>query len=538
MARHAQPAMKVLQSSIFLMGSTIMTAGLGFLFWGLVAHLYSTERVGLATSLISAISLISYLGLLGFNSTVIRFPARGAARNSQLTIALLITGGVSVLLGASYLGALPWFSPKLLFVRQDLWFAVAFLLFCACAGINLLTDSVFIAARIPQYNMLVDGIVQNLTKLAMPIFLVTLGSAGIVTATGVGYAVAVIASLLAMRWRLGFRFDVRTRGTRLREQARFSLASYVSALLNLAPLLLLPTLALQYLGAQDAAYYFMAFQIANMLNAASHAIGDAMFSEGSHDPARIKESLRRAAKLMLVVMVPAAAVVAPAGGLMLAVFGHDYAQNATGLLAVLAVGSLAVALNIWASCALKLMGRVRPMVASNIVFAAVTIGGAAVYGHHGLIWLGWAWTVGNLLSGLAALAYVPSTLAHAAAAKPADDAATEPADDAEVDPDATQVLTGLRWKGPLFDDSPTLPLYFPWNFSDGVRPRPADSRVASPSPAAPRVASPGASAPRAARPPLAAEPLSASQSSMAVRPRVRVPDRVPAGADADTDTRW
>ncbi|HZP53370.1 lipopolysaccharide biosynthesis protein, partial [Actinocrinis sp.] len=256
MGKHAESSMKIVQNSFFMMASMVMTAGLGFLFWGLVARLYSTERVGLATSLISAISLISYLGLLGFNNTVVRFPAAGAARNSQVTVALGITGTACCLFGGIYLAALPWISPKLLFVRQDAWFAVTFVLFCGFAGVNLLTDSVFVAARIPQYNLLVDGVIQSLTKLAMPIFLVTLGAAGIVTATGIGYAVAVVASLAAMRWRLKFRPDFRTRGTRLREQARFSLASYLSALLNLVPLLALPSIALQDLGPSGAADYF------------------------------------------------------------------------------------------------------------------------------------------------------------------------------------------------------------------------------------------------------------------------------------------
>ena len=84
MSRHARPAMRILQSSLFMMGSTALTAGLGFLFWGLVAHHYSTDRVGLATSLLSALSLISYLGLFGLNNTVVRHPAEGKARNSQL----------------------------------------------------------------------------------------------------------------------------------------------------------------------------------------------------------------------------------------------------------------------------------------------------------------------------------------------------------------------------------------------------------------------------------------------------------------------
>ncbi|MGH6654365.1 MAG: lipopolysaccharide biosynthesis protein [Actinocrinis sp.] len=455
MARHAEGSAKILQNSFFMMASMVMTAGLGFLFWGLVARLYSTERVGLATSLISAISLISYLGLLGFNNTVVRFQATGAARNSQVTIALCVTGAACCAFGAAYLGVLPWISPKLLFVREDTWFAVAFVLFCGFAGVNLLTDSVFVAARIPQYNLLVDGVVQSLTKLAMPIFLVTLGAAGIVTATGAGYAVAVFASLAAMRWRLGFRLDVRTRGTRLREQARFSLASYLSALLNLVPLLVLPTIALQDLGPNGAADYFMAFQIANMLNTAGHSIASAMFTEVSHDPARMSESLRRAARLMVVVVVPASAAVIFGGGLLLAAFGPDYVRDARAVLSILAGGSIAVAFNTWSSYAVQLAGRLRPLVASNAVFAVVTIGLAAYWGPRGLVWLGWAWVAGNLLSGIVAVVYVPRTAASALSVADAAADALPPAPRREIP----------------FDDAATVTLVLPWIVPAGGRAR-------------------------------------------------------------------
>lgn len=456
MARHAMPSMKILQNSFFMMASMVMTAGLGFLFWGLVAHLYSTERVGLATSLISAISLISYLGLLGFNTTVVRHKATGPARNSQVTIALGITAVACLAFGALYLAALPWISPKLLFVRQDTWFAIAFVVFCGFAGVNLLTDSVFVAARIPQYNLLVDGIIQSLTKLAMPIFLVALGAAGIVTATGVGYAVAVVASLVAMRWRLGFRIDVRTRGTRLREQARFSLASYLSALLNLVPLLVLPSIALQDLGPNGAADYFMAFQIANMLNTAGHSIASAMFTEVSHDPGRMSESLRRSARLMTIVIIPASAVVMLGGGLLLSVFGSDYARDGRTVLSILAGGSIAVAFNTWSSYAVQLAGRLRVLVVSNAVFAVVTIGLAAYWGKRGLPWLGWAWLAGNVLSGIVAVVFVPRRAPAAETAADATDAA-HAVDDTVYLPR----LPRPRQEIP-FDDAATVTLVFPW----------------------------------------------------------------------------
>lgn len=443
MPKHSRSSVRIMESSLFLMASTGLTAGLGYCFWILVGHSYSPERVGLATSLINAISLISYLSLFGFNSVLIRHQAEGAARNRQVTISLVLTGAGGLVFANLFLALMPWISPKLLFIRQTPWYALFFVAFCAFAAVNLLTDSVFMAARLPQYNLLVDGVVQSLSKLAMPIFLVTFGAVGIVASSGIGFAVAVIASLVAMWVRLGYRPQFRLGGTRLREQARYSFASYGSSLLNLLPQLALPLLALQKLGSGAEAYYFMAFQIANMLYTASHSIGDATFSEASHDISRLRECLKRSARLNLVILLPAVAVVTLGARLLLGFFGRAYADNARGLLALLALGALAVALNNWSSNALRVVGRMRPFIVSNVFFAIVSIGMAAALASRGLLWVGAAWVAGNLISGLVALLYIPW---HA------DELATRSAA-AEAPARETESFG-------LLED--TVPLVFPW----------------------------------------------------------------------------
>jgi O-antigen/teichoic acid export membrane protein len=367
------------------------------------------------------------------------------------------SAGAGLIFGGVYLLGLPWYGRSLLFVRQSPYMAVAFMVFCAMAAVNQLTDSVFISARIPQYNLLVDGLIQGLSRLMMPIFLVGLGVFGIVGAMGGSYAVAVIASLVLMAWRLGFRLDFRTRGTRLREQASFSIANYLAALLNLAPLLVIPLIALQKLGAASAGYYFIAFQIANLLNAASHSIGEALFSEASYDAARAGELLRRSGLIMVAAIVPGAGIAAAGSGLLLRLFGSGYELGARPLLVVLSVGSLAVAFNTWATCALRVGRRLRPLVLCNVLFAAVTIGFALTFASRGLVWLGWAWGAGNLASGVLAAAFIVRGRA--------------PAPDTDAT-DSWPRLAEAVSAGYSFEDAPTAPLLFPWNVQTAIRRRP------------------------------------------------------------------
>ncbi len=200
--------------------------------------------------------------------------------------------------------------------------------------------------------------------------------------------------------------DFRSRGTRLREQLRFSVASYVSSLINLAPVLVTPLIVLQKLGASEAGYYFVAFQIAALLNSVSTAVGEAVFAEVSSDESRFGELLRRSGKIIAAVQVPAVAVVASGSGLLLLMFGADYASTARGLLSVLAVAALPVALNTWACFGLKLAQRMKQLITANVILACTTIGLSSLWAPRGLIWVGYAWGLGNLAAGLFATAAV------------------------------------------------------------------------------------------------------------------------------------
>ena len=509
MPRHASGDAKLLQSSMFLLASAGLTAAIGFVFWALVAHLYSTTRIGLATSLLSAISLISYLSLFGFNATLVRYPAAGRARNAQITWTLALVSVAGLVFGSAYLAGLDLISPQLEFVRSDPPVALAFVGFCVLAAVNLLTDSVFIGARMPQYNTLVDGIIQSLVKLMMPVFLVALGAVGILAATGAGYGVAVIASLAFMRRRLKYRFDLHTRGTGLRVTARYSVTSYASALLNLLPLLVLPSIVLRTLGPEQSAYYFMAVQIATLLSAASYAISESLFSEGAHDPANIGNLLRRSAKIMMLIVVPSALIVAAGSGLILDIFGGQYAQHAHGLLVLLSLGSIAVAFNSWASCALRVLVRMRALVISNVVLTVVVLGFAVAFGSRGLLWIGYAWVLGNLLSGLVAAVRIPP---HAFARPAAAPAGAEAAD-ADAAPRRAPVPAE-----PQFTEMPTEPLFFPWNRPEairfGTRPRPPQGAGRTGPP-------PGA------QPPAPTQNLNLHLGDMRLRPRPPAPAPAP-----------
>ena len=394
---------RLIRSSFFLMASTCTMTLLGFGFSVVVARVFSPEQVGAGTSLISATSFIAFLSLFGLNGTIVRFIANSKNPDAVVTQSFLVVTGLGLFTSGVYIMLVPYYAPALSFVRDNPLYTVGFLLAGVLSGINLLTVSVFIGARKPEYNLLVDGFMQGVTKLVLPTAFIGLGAYGIFAAVGGGYVVAVVLGILCMRRVLGFRFDFRRQAAISKAQWSYSVSSYISSAIGIAPIMALPVIVLHTLGAAEAGYFFLTFQIANTLCGLSYAIGEALFAEGSFDESRLASLVKRSALLLAMLEVPAVIVVFVGGRLILSLLGADYGAHGQQLLQILALAAIAVALNQWTSSLLMVMGLMKSLIASNVVHALLTIGLAQIWGTRGLEWFGWAWLIGNAASGLYAV---------------------------------------------------------------------------------------------------------------------------------------
>lgn len=94
----------VVRIAASLFSTTVVTAGLGFVFWALAAHITTTEVVGRASAVISAMQLIATFGTLGFNTLLIaELPRRDDAAVKRLVVtSLAIAGGLTFTVAAVY----------------------------------------------------------------------------------------------------------------------------------------------------------------------------------------------------------------------------------------------------------------------------------------------------------------------------------------------------------------------------------------------------------------------------------------------------
>jgi O-antigen/teichoic acid export membrane protein len=392
----------LVRNSLFLMVTTVLTALLGFVFWLVVARLYPVHEVGRATSLISAVVLLSYFSLVGMNYNLVRRLPTSTQRSELVGTAFVLVAGIAVIVALGFAIVTAMAAPELGFIT-DSWLSLgAFVVLATGAALSLLTSSIFVALRSAQYNLLVNGVLLGLVKIALPFLLVWAGAMGIFVANGLASALAVAVGLWLIHNRLRITVRLTISFQIIRDTIRFCVGTYLQSALNLLPQLLIPILVLERLGPAVAAAYFMAFQIATVINSASFAIGESMFAEGAHEQEPLRALAKRSAAIMAAITAPAVVGVVVLAGPALRLFGEQYVEAAQTALVVLALASFAVAFHAWGSFLLKITGQVTAMILSEVVFAVATTVLVVLAIDGGPAWVAAAWGGGNLVAGVVA----------------------------------------------------------------------------------------------------------------------------------------
>ena len=112
------------RNSLYLMASTAVMAVLGFFFWIINARLYTAEQVGIGTTLISLMTLITSFSTMGLKNGLIRYLPTSNIKNKMINTSFTIVALMSILISVIYLVFLKIFSPKLLFLRENIIFSL------------------------------------------------------------------------------------------------------------------------------------------------------------------------------------------------------------------------------------------------------------------------------------------------------------------------------------------------------------------------------------------------------------------------------
>ncbi len=385
------------RNSIYLMLSTAVQAFFGFIFWLLVARLYTPAEVGFGSTLISAVVFISYISLLGLNNTLIKFLPTSKQRSEKINSSLVLVFSAAFFVSLVYILILPHIAPRLSFVAENIYFSSAFILLSSFCAINLLTDSVFIAYRASKYNFLIYTI-QSIAKLILPLVLVTFGSFGVFASSGLAATIALILSIFYLTKKFNYKPKISVSKNLLKDLWKFSSANYLSDFFNITPIIIIPIIIMNKLGAPQAGYYYLAFMLANLLYAVAYSVSQSLFAEGSHGEKSLRSLFKHSALILAAIMIPAGLILSLLGPFLLHIFGKSYGEEAGKVITILALAAPAVAAYILSIILLRITNKLNTLIGVNAIYVLTICGLAYVWASRGLVWVALAWLIGHLIT--------------------------------------------------------------------------------------------------------------------------------------------
>jgi O-antigen/teichoic acid export membrane protein len=382
------------KNSIYLMLSTAVMAFFGFFFWLINARLFTPDEVGLGTTLLSILTLISSFSLLGLNNGIIRYLPTSERKVEKINTAFTVVGVMAVVLTILFLIGLPWFSPKLLFLIKNMYYVISFIIFSVFMTFNLLIESVFIAYR-KTFYVLLKNIIYSLCKLLFPFIFITGGVYAICTSVSLSIIIAFLISSMCLVYKFGHHFKPTLHMGVIKNIAKFSTGNYLAVFLSSLPQMILPVIITNKIGAQESAYFYMDMMIATFLFVVPLATAQSLFAEGSYSESELKQHLLKAIKIISILIVPAIILTCLFGNQILLAFGEKYSNEGFYLLRLLAISGIFISVIYIGNAILNIKHKILSNIILSAISAVVIISLSYLLIIHQLTGIGWAWIIGN-----------------------------------------------------------------------------------------------------------------------------------------------
>ncbi|HVZ11525.1 MAG TPA: lipopolysaccharide biosynthesis protein [Patescibacteria group bacterium] len=387
------------RNSFFIMMGTGVVSGFGFIFWIIAARMFSTESVGIATTTISATSLISLLSQLGANISLIRFLPTEKNRSALITSWYLLVAATTFILCFLFLLFINIFSPGLKFISENIFYFISFCFFGVATSLNSLQESTFTAYR-AAHNIFIKNTIISVFKVALPVLLVGLGAYGIFSSVSIAIIAGITFGFYSLIKNYNYHPTLSFDQEIVKKTAHYSLINYAVGFLYQAPNFILPLIILNLLAAKSAAFFYIDSMIFNLLIVVPLASSQSLLTEGSYSIEDVRNHTARSIKITAGLLIPAILVIFFFGNLVLKVFGKSYEAEAFELLRLFAISSFFTSFILIGTSILRISHRLGQLLILNFIGCASTIIFCVFLARYGLVTIGWGFLASQILTSI------------------------------------------------------------------------------------------------------------------------------------------
>jgi aminoglycoside phosphotransferase (APT) family kinase protein/O-antigen/teichoic acid export membrane protein len=391
----------------------MLTALLGVPYWLLAARNYSASSVGRNAAAISAMMFLAGVAQLNLMSALLRFiPVFGRRSGRLVAWSYLVAVTIAAAISVVFLLGIERWAPALGFLSSSPGFAVWFVAATMAWCVFNLQDSVLTALR-SAVLVPVENFAMSLAKIGL---LVALAGSSPRYGMFASWTAAVVVSLVPVNLVIFRRLLPRherdapahLRPPTRREFVRYVSADSLAATFWLAATMLMPVIVIAQVGAEANGYFALAWTIALPLYVISASTGASLVVAAAADESRLPAYARKAMLQTACLVVPPAALLAVAPGLVLGVFGHAYADHGSTTLRLLAISAIPNVVTALYISGLRVRRRMLTVLAVLGGLCGTVIALSLVLvARQGIAGVGLGWLIGELVTATALLLFAP-----------------------------------------------------------------------------------------------------------------------------------
>lgn len=399
---------QLIVNSVSLIGTTVVTSGLGAVYWWVAATNFSAASVGVGSALISAMGLIATLSTLGLGTLLIgELPSRRSEGPALIGTAISVSIAAGMFLGVLFALGAPLFATNLESVLNTPPHVALFAAGVGLASAALVLDQALIGlfkGHVQFQRNVVFSVTKLLAIALIGASIVDAGSEMIYVAWIVGILVSVLIVAGLAIVRLEHLSAAIPRWRLVVDHALPALGHHGFNLAVKAPQLIMPVLAISLLSAEATGSLYIASMIALFLWMVPISLSTVLFAVGVGNILELAPRLRTTLTMSFAVTAVGIIVVVVAASPILELFGVHYAEQATWALRILILATLPMIIKthfVAVSRVRRRVGKVMPYVwlgtLGEVTLAAI---GAEIDGLNGLVV---GWTIGMTLEAIAML---------------------------------------------------------------------------------------------------------------------------------------
>lgn len=375
-------------NSLALLALTNITSVLGFVFWTLCARHVSPGAIGIANTVISAVTLVAIVCVAGFLPYLTRLlpGADQDERSGLCSTALVFAGIVSLAVGTTGAFLLP---TRVQNTVGTGWLVALLALGAVGTAVQMVLNASLLGVRRAEFSLYASstGAVLRLsTVAAMVVFglLATTIDSGathtmLIIYVGSLLIADTIAYFLLRRANPAFRFRPRLHW--LGRIGRTVGWDHIAVLAVRAPAFVIPILAAALFPATQLGYYAVTAMLASVFLAIASAVSNSLLAVCADDPVRLHAQARRAVRLIGILLVPPVVGMSLFAKEILGIFGTEYAKCSPLLIVMLLTTFPDAVINISMSI-LRVQQRLRIVTIVTVTQTIMMVGGAWVLMVH------------------------------------------------------------------------------------------------------------------------------------------------------------